>query len=96
MEKTVVNAFGRALRTVRIERALTQEKLAFLSGMQRKHLGAIELGRKQPSLFTVFKLAQALSLSMTQLCALMEFELERPENPKLIVENGRTVTSIDG
>lgn len=96
LEKTVVDAFGRALRIARIEKGLTQEKLAFLSSMQRKHLGAIELGRKQPSVFTVFKLAHGLSLSVSQLFARMEIELEHVEISKPLVENGRKVKRSDG
>lgn len=75
MEKTVVEAFGHAVRGLRTEKGLTQEKLALLSGIQRKHLGAIELGRKQPSLVTVWKLAHGLSLSASELVAYMETHL---------------------
>lgn len=79
LERNIVEAFGRALRVARVERGLTQEKLAFISEMQRKHLGSIELGRKQPSLFTAYKLARGLSLTLTQLLAGMEFELDNGE-----------------
>lgn len=78
-ERNIVEAFGRAVRVARLEKGLTQEKLAFISEMQRKHLGSIELGRKQPSLFTAYKLARGLSLSLTQLLAGMEFELNNAE-----------------
>lgn len=84
LEKKVVEAFGRVLRAARIGRGLTQEKLAFLSDTQRKHIGAIELGRKQPSLFTIFKISQGLSLSMAQLFMGMESELDNVESSKFI------------
>lgn len=87
LEKKVVEAFGRAVRVARVEKGLTQEKLSFISGMQRKHLGAIELGRKQPSLFTVYKLAKGLSLSLTQLLAGMERELDNAEIQESTVED---------
>jgi transcriptional regulator with XRE-family HTH domain len=75
LEKTVVEAFGQAVRSLRTEKGLTQEKLALLSGIQRKHLGAIELGRKQPSLVTVSKLAHGLCMSASELVAYMETHL---------------------
>ena len=56
------NAFGKSLRKRRLEKLLTQEVLALKSNLSRAYISDIEMGKKDPSLFTVFKLANALQL----------------------------------
>jgi transcriptional regulator with XRE-family HTH domain len=41
---------------------LTQENLALESNLSRAYISDIEMGKKDPSLFTIFKLANALRL----------------------------------
>lgn len=54
--------FGKSLRKRRLEKLLTQEVLALESNLSRAYISDIEMGKKDPSLFTVFKLANALQL----------------------------------
>jgi transcriptional regulator with XRE-family HTH domain len=56
------DAFGKSLRKRRLEKLLTQEVLALRSNLSRAYISDIEMGKKDPSLFTVFKLANALQL----------------------------------
>jgi transcriptional regulator with XRE-family HTH domain len=56
------HAFGKSLRKRRLEKLLTQEVLALESNLSRAYISDIEMGKKDPSLFTVFKLANALQL----------------------------------
>lgn len=56
------DAFGKSLRKRRLEKLLTQEVLALKSNLSRAYISDIEMGKKDPSLFTVFKLANALQL----------------------------------
>lgn len=65
-------AFGRAVKALRTERGLTQETLAYESGVDRSYLSELENGRKMPSLDTVFRLATALGLSASDLIADVE------------------------
>jgi len=55
-------AFGKSLRKRRLAKLLTQENLALESNLSRAYISDIEMGKKDPSLFTVFKLANALRL----------------------------------
>ena len=63
----VIQAFGKALREVRKEKGLTQEQLGFEADLQRIYVSQLELGQQQPSLTTIFKLANGLSCSATEL-----------------------------
>jgi transcriptional regulator with XRE-family HTH domain len=56
------DAFGKSLRKRRLAKLLTQENLALESNLSRAYISDIEMGKKDPSLFTVFKLANALRL----------------------------------
>lgn len=70
-------AFGRTVRKERRDRELSQEALAGLAGLSSKHLGEIELAKKDPRLTTVLKLAQALGLAPGELFARFEERLAR-------------------
>jgi len=56
------DAFGKSLRKRRLAKLLTQENLALESNLSRAYISDIEMGKKDPSLFTIFKLANALRL----------------------------------
>ena len=56
-------AFGKILRRLRRQRGLTQEQLGLESDLRRTYVSLLELGRQQPSLTTILKLAEALNES---------------------------------
>ncbi len=68
-------AVGQAIRKRRQKRRLSQETLSGLAGIARTHLTMIENGTKQPNLETVWKIAQALDMSASELVALIEQEI---------------------
>jgi transcriptional regulator with XRE-family HTH domain len=55
-------AFGGAIRELRQERGISQEAFALKCGIDRSHYGGIERGERNPSLGTVFKIADALGV----------------------------------
>jgi transcriptional regulator with XRE-family HTH domain len=69
------SAFGIVLRRLRAKAGISQEKLALEAEMQRNYISLIELGRNQPSLTSIFKLANALEISPSKLVKLVEDEL---------------------
>lgn len=73
--ENIAIAFGKAVRKLRKEKALSQEQLGFESDLQRIYVSKLELGQQQPSLTTIFKLANGLSCSASELIRLTE-ELE--------------------
>ncbi len=56
------NTFGAVLRKKRISKKLTQEALSIESSLSRAYISELEMGRKDPSLYTIFKLASALKI----------------------------------
>jgi transcriptional regulator with XRE-family HTH domain len=71
-----LDAFGRTLRKARRDRELSQEALARLAGLNPKHVGEIELAKKEPRLTTILKLARALGLRSGELLALYDERAE--------------------
>jgi transcriptional regulator with XRE-family HTH domain len=65
-------AFGRAVYQLRIKVSLSQEELAFRSGVGRSYVGVLERGEKEPCLGVMFRLAKALDVSLLDICGLAE------------------------
>jgi transcriptional regulator with XRE-family HTH domain len=66
---TTTQAFGIVLREMRKKAGFTQEELAFEAGIERNYVSLIELGRNQPTIAVVFKLAKALDVKPSKLIA---------------------------
>lgn len=69
------DAFGITLRRLRKDANLSQEELALEADLQRNYVSLIELGKNQPTVTTVFKLASALKISPSKLIKYVEEEL---------------------
>lgn len=55
------------IRTLRIEKGMTQEDLATASGLPQSHISRLECGRHSPSHATVEKIAKALGVEVATL-----------------------------
>jgi transcriptional regulator with XRE-family HTH domain len=79
---TPEQAFGRALRTLREERGLTQEALALRSGYHPTYISQLERGMQSPSLGTLYRLAQTLLVAPSDFLLRSEGSVdELPERP---------------
>ena len=65
-------AFARVLMTLRDERGITQEALAFDSGYHPKYISLLERGKYNPSLTTILEIAHALGVSGADLVRRVE------------------------
>lgn len=65
-------AWGLALRRLRSEQGLSQERLAQLADLDRTYVSGIERGERNPSLTNILKLTKALGINVSQLAASAE------------------------
>ncbi len=79
-EKNVAELLGRRIRALRKLKNLTQERLGERSGINYKHLGAIERGEENPSLSVLQKIAKGLGVEIREL---FSFQHEETDSTKL-------------
>jgi len=58
---------GRNLRRLRQQKGWTQEQFAERSGFSQQYLSGLEQGRRNPTVVTLYELAQALGVSHVEL-----------------------------
>jgi transcriptional regulator with XRE-family HTH domain len=58
---------GRNFARLRREKRLTQEELEARSGFSQQYLSGLELGKRNPTVVTLYELAQALGVSHVEL-----------------------------
>ena len=67
MERRGDETFGRAVRKLREERGLSQERLGELAGLHRNYIGGVERGELNPTLRTIRRLANGLGTTAADL-----------------------------
>lgn len=65
----MLRPLGAQLRRLRLDRQITQERLAELASLNYKYVGRIELGKADPGADVLVRLARALSVSVGELFA---------------------------
>jgi transcriptional regulator with XRE-family HTH domain len=65
---------GRNFARLRREKGLTQEQVEERSGFSQQYLSSLENGRRNPTVITLYELAQALDVSHLDLVQPTEFE----------------------
>ncbi|MGA7625737.1 MAG: helix-turn-helix transcriptional regulator [Candidatus Acidiferrales bacterium] len=65
-------AFARVLMTLREERGMTQETLAFDSGYHPKYISLLERGQYSPSLTAILEISKALEITGAELVRRVE------------------------
>jgi transcriptional regulator with XRE-family HTH domain len=63
----VYKELGKRIVAGRKARNISQEQLAAASDVDRSHIGFIEQGRRKPTVSTLYKITQALGISLEQL-----------------------------
>lgn len=67
MEESILTKFGKRVRELRIERNLTQQQLADISGLHKNYIGMIERGERNPSLINIEILAKSFEVNVWEL-----------------------------
>jgi transcriptional regulator with XRE-family HTH domain len=71
----VISVFGKVLRELREGKKLSQEKLAEYCDLDRTYISLLERGLRQPTISTIFKIADALDISPSELVRKVELEI---------------------
>lgn len=67
MNEEICVAYGKAVRTIRQTKKISQEELAELCGLHRTYISDIELGKRNVSLENIDKIAHALQVKKSEL-----------------------------
>lgn len=68
---------GRVIRRERKKRQMTQEVFSGFAVLTRSHLAMIERGQKNPNVSTLWTIAQALDMPLSELLRLVEEEMNK-------------------
>ncbi len=77
----VAVAFGKVIRELRHDAGLTQEQLGFEADLRRTFVSLLELGQQQPSLVTIFKIAEPLRITPSEIIRMVEALVSSTEAP---------------
>jgi transcriptional regulator with XRE-family HTH domain len=67
MGQDFVKTFGKRIQKLRKEKGISQEKFSILVGLDRTYISGIETGKRNPSLFVLKNIADALGTSLEKL-----------------------------
>ena len=67
--RTIPQAFGEVLRDYRTKAGISQESLALKSDLDRTYISLLERGLRQPTLETLFRLAEVLEIAPATIVA---------------------------
>jgi len=62
--KNIKKAFGKKLRSLRLSKNLSQEKVAELADLDRTYISSVELGKRNISIVNICRLASALQVEI--------------------------------
>jgi len=65
-------AFGSVIKKLRKDLGISQETLAFDSGLDRSYISQLERGKRQASIITVFQISKALNTSPADVVRLVQ------------------------
>ena len=65
-DKTLLTKVGKRIRTLRLTVGLSQEKLAFKSGLDRTYIGSVERGERNIAIINLNKVCGALDISIAE------------------------------
>jgi transcriptional regulator with XRE-family HTH domain len=67
------------LRELRTRRGASQEAFAFECGLNRQFISLLELGQREPSIETIYKVAAGLDMEGSELLAQVESWMRAPK-----------------
>ena len=67
MKSEILLKYGQVVRKIRLEKDISQETLADLSGLHRTYMSDVELGKRNVSLENIDRIANALEVSISEI-----------------------------
>lgn len=67
MDNDIKKLFGQRLKELRLSKNISQEELAFRSGLHRTYVSSVERGERNIAIVNIQKLANALDVSTKDL-----------------------------
>lgn len=67
MKSEILLKYGQVVRKIRLEKGISQETLADLSGLHRTYMSDVELGKRNVSLENIDRIAGALEISISEI-----------------------------
>lgn len=92
MEREELNRqIGMNIRKFRLKADISQENLALSAGLYPAYLGRLERGEKCPTVDTLYRICNALDISV---CELLEFEENNPADSEAIFRIERALEKL--
>lgn len=66
-EEQFLNALGRKIASIRVNKRITQEQLAYKTGLDRVAIAYIETGKRKPKVSSIYKIALGLKVHPKEL-----------------------------
>lgn len=66
-DKQILERLGNKLRRFRLEKNISQEKLAEITNLDRTYISGLERGKRNPSFLIIKKLAECLDINPNDL-----------------------------
>ena len=76
MKKYDAFAIGKIIRQLRTSKGMSQEVLSGFANIARSHLAMIETGSKAANMETLWKIAQAFEMSLSELIRMAEQSID--------------------
>ena len=71
-DQSIVRLFASALKQLRLEYGLNQSKLSDISNIERRHIHRLEKGEVDPTIETIYKLADAIGIDVITIVERMD------------------------
>lgn len=68
----IQSAFGLAIKSVRTNAGISQEKFALMIGMDRTYYASVESGKRNISITNISKIASGFNITLSELFAIVD------------------------
>lgn len=63
---------SKTIKKLRLEKKLTQDDLAYLSGLDKTYISLIERGKRNPTVLSLYAICRSLEISLSEFFTIIE------------------------